>query len=205
MRHLIVAFVLMVAMTGFDGSSANAETPPEQAAVFVTDLGNAAINVLAGQSGDLAAREAGVRQLLRENFALNQIGKFVLGRAWRKASDAQKREYLALFSEYVLATYAKRFGGYSGESFQIVGSEKVGKQDALVLTKISRPSGPPLEAGWRVRQTNGQFRIIDVVVEGVSMVAAQRAEFGAIVKAQGLDGLLQTLRLQVSKFAAQAS
>lgn len=201
LRGIVAALAVVLLATG-EGRTA---TSPDAAATFVGELGNATISVLRSGDATLAQREHDVRQLLRENFALDQIGKFVLGRAWKKATVDQRREYLDLFGEYVLATYAKRLGGYSGESFIIVKAEPIGEQDAVVLTRIDRPSGPPLNAGWRVRSIDGRFLILDVIVEGVSMVAAQRAEFASVVKAQGIEGLLQVLRLQISKFAAQAS
>ena len=202
-RFLIVLGIVLVAGTGLPAGDVRAETPPDDAAAFVDSLGSETIKVLRSENSTLDQREAEVRRLLRENFALDQIGRFVLGRAWKKATDNQKREYLTLFSDYVLSTYAKRLGGYTGETFTILKSEAVGTKDAVVMTQIDRPSGPPLVAGWRVRSVNGRMVILDVIVEGISMVTAQRSEFASVVRSQGIDGLLQTLRLQVSKFAAQ--
>ena len=81
----------------------------------------------------------------------------------------------------------------------------MGKIDAVVVTEISRPSGPPLVAGWRVRGGAGTYKILDVIVEGVSMLATQRSEFASVVRSQGVDGLIEVLRVQVTKFAARAS
>lgn len=84
-------------------------------------------------------------------------------------------------------------------------AEPLGKKDAVVFTNITRPSGPPITCGWRVRRAGDEYQILDVIVEGISMVSAQRSEFASVVKSQGLDGLIQSLRIQVTKFAAQAS
>ncbi len=206
MSRLIPLLLMIVVLSAVSMESSRAETktPPDAAARFVGDLGAATLKVLQATDGSLSAREAHVRNLLRNNFALEQIGRFVLGKSWRSASPEQQHEYLYLFSEYVLATYSQRLGGYSGESFKIVRAEPVGKQDAIVFTRIDRPSGPPLNAGWRVRQFGDRLLILDVVVEGISMVSAQRSEFASVVKTEGLDGLIQMLRLQVSKFSAQS-
>lgn len=204
-RRTLIGFLLLCSVCLMSPVGANAQTPPDQAAAFVTDLGKQAFKVLSSKNTDLSAREAEVRRLLKDNFALAQIGKFVLGRTWNSTTDDQKREYLGLFAEYVLVTYTRRLGGYSGETFKIVHAESIGDRDAIVWTEIDRPNGQPLKAGWRVRQMNGKNYIVDVVVEGVSMIATQRAEFASIIKAQGMEGLLQTLRLQVSKYPAQAS
>ena len=72
-------------------------------------------------------------------------------------------------------------------------------------TRIGRPSGPPLECDWRVRQRDGKLRIIDVMVEGVSMAVTQRSEFSAVIKSRGFDGLLSALRARTNKISAVAS
>mgnify|MGYP002016441583 FL=1 len=75
----------------------------------------------------------------------------------------------------------------------------------MVFTKIGRPSGPPLKAAWRVRGSASGYKILDVIVEGVSMIATQRSEFAALVRRQGVMGLIDSLRMQVTKFAARSS
>ena len=105
----------------------------------------------------------------------------------------------------MLRTYTRRLGGYSGQVFKITKAEPMGKIDALVVTEIGRPSGPPLVAGWRDRGGAGVYKILDVIVQGVSMLATQRSEFASVVRSQGLDGLIEVLRVQVTKFAARAS
>jgi len=186
-------------------ASAAEQTSPDDAARFIHALGQDAIRVLADQNSTLEQREANVQAILASSFALDKIGRFVLGNTWKKVTQEQRAEYLGLFARYVLATYSRRLGGYTGESFEIVKAEPVGKNDAVVYTNITRPNAPPLTCGWRVRRVGNTHQILDVIVEGVSMVSAQRAEFSSVVKSQGMDGLIQNLRIQVTKFSAQAS
>ena len=155
--------------------------------------------------GTLDQREIKVRDLLRDNFDLPLIGRFVMGKAWRKATPEQRAEYQQVFAEYVLRTYSRRLGGYAGEKFTVVKAQPMGKKDAVVITEISRPSGPPLVAGWRVRASDKGMRILDIMVQGISMAATQRSEFSALISRQGVDCLIETLRMQVTKFAARSS
>ena len=178
-------------------------TDKAEASKFIDGLSTTAFRVLKSKGLSLEQKEAKVRSLVSESFDLKTIGKFVLGSSWRKASKAQRKEYLALFRQFIIATYSRRFGGYSGQRFEIVGAKPIGKSDVLVSTKIARPSGPPILAGWRVRNSKGRYKILDVVVSGVSMVVTQRSEFRAVVRRQGVGGLIETLRLQVTKFSAQ--
>jgi len=199
-------FVLVLVLLSMPNATFAAEaTPPDEAAQFISALGQEAVQVLSDQASTLEQREVNVQRLLARSFALNKIGKFVLGKTWKTATTAQQTEYLQLFARYVVSTYSRRLGGYTGESFEVVKAEPLGKKDAVVFTNISRPSGAPITCGWRVRRAGDDYQILDVMVEGISMVSAQRSEFASVIKAQGLDGLIQSLRIQVTKFAAQAS
>lgn len=182
--------------------TAIAETPLEGAAEFVKRLANEALATLNQSGGSLAQREAAFQKLLREGFDLKLIGRFVLGRYWRTATPGQRDDFQRLFEEFVLKSYAYRFGGYKGEDFTIVSTRAAGEKDALVKTRIVRPSGPPITADWRVRAKGDRFRIIDVMVAGVSMAVTQRSEFAAVINRGGFNGLLEALRARVQRFAA---
>lgn len=182
--------------------TAIAETPLEGAAEFVKRLANEALATLNQSGGSLAQREAAFQKLLREGFDLKLIGRFVLGRYWRTATPGQRDDFQRLFEEFVLKSYAYRLGGYKGEDFTIVSTRAAGEKDALVKTRIVRPSGPPITADWRVRAKGDRFRIIDVMVAGVSMAVTQRSEFAAVINRGGFNGLLEALRARVQRFAA---
>lgn len=177
----------------------------QQAARFLDQLSGNALSALSSPGTTLEQKESAVRKILAENFDLDLIGKFVIGPAWRKASTEQRDQYQTLFREFVLRTYSRRLGGYSGQRFTVTGTRTIGKDDVLVTTRIMRPSGPPIDAGWRVRGGAKGYKILDVVVSGVSMVVTQRSEFRAVLRRQGFDGLIEVLRLQVSKFSARQS
>jgi len=201
----LLALGMVLCFMAFQPAAAATKTSPEEAEKFIRALGDEAVKLLSDKSIPLTDREAKIRELLRRNFDLETIGRFVLSKYWRTASPDQQSEYLALFSEFVLKTYARRLGGYANEQFKINSAKPLGERDAVVLTEISRQAGPPITAGWRVRDTNSSYRIIDVMVEGVSMAAAQRSEFETIVRNQGLVGLIEILRAKVSGFSARPS
>ena len=154
------------------------------------------------QQATLETREAEFRRLLSQGFAMPFIGRFVLGRYWRTATPEQREDYQALFAEYILRTYSSRLGGYAGETFSVTGARPAGKQDILVATRIDRPSGPPIKADWRVRVFDNEYKIIDIMVEGISMAVTQRSEFTNVVRSQGFEGLLQALRARTERMPA---
>lgn len=173
------------------------------AADLIEKLAADAIATLAETEDNLAAREARLRPILAEGFDMEQIAKFTMGRYWNRASADQREDYVAAFSNYVVATYARRFGGYAGETLQIVSERKAGPKDVAVATRIVRGGNPPIDAEWRVRVDDGPAKVIDVVVEGVSMSVTQRADFAAVIRQNGIDGLIQVLQARAGRLGAQ--
>ncbi len=182
-----------------------ADSTDEEAAQFIQGLADKAIAVLSDNGGSLETRESEFQTLLYDGFALDRIGRFVVGSHWRKMSVEQQEDYQQLFKLWVLKTYSVRLGGYSGQTFAIVKVVEAGTTDRYIRTLIDQPKGgESVRCDWRVRHIDGSYKIVDVVVEGVSMVVTQRQEFAAVVRRHGVDGLIETLRARVSKFPAKA-
>jgi len=176
-----------------------------EASSFVQELGSQAIGVLQDDSHTLEQREARFREILVKGFDLDLIGRFVLARYWKSADDDQRANYLRAFGEFIVHKYSAMLGGYSGEVMTVVSEQRSGDKDVLVHTRIDRPSGPPIVTHWRVRGSGDEQRIIDVVIEGISMAVTQRAEFKSVVKRHGIDGLIQILDAQSNKLSATAA
>lgn len=170
---------------------------------FIQWLGEQALSTLRSPNVTLEQRETSFRNLMRTGFDIEFIGRFVLGRYWQQSTPEQRADYVQLFGEYLVKTYARRLGGYSGETFTIVSATPAGEQDVLVRTRIDRPGAPPLFCDWRVRVINSQYKIIDVMVEGISMAVTQRQDFGAVVQQGGMPALLTALRARTETVAAQ--
>ncbi len=176
----------------------------DKATALITSLAENAMQILRASDSSLEEREQIFRRLLRANFDLALIGRFVLGRHWRKASQEQRDDYQRLFGEFVVKTYSSLLGGYTDEEFRFGSARPIGKKgDVLVRTSIIRPDAPPVKTDWRVRTRDGQQRIIDVIIEGISMASTQREEFASVIKGQGMEGLLQALRARTQRLPAQ--
>ena len=191
-RNLAVVVAILVFVV-FLPASAQAG---EEAGEFVKELGDSAIYLLTANGLADAERETRFRALFRTNFDVERIGRFTLGKHARRADDQQLAEFLRLFEDFIVVTYASRFSEYSGESFEIRSIRAEPGRDTLVLTEILRPTGgPPYRVDWQVRERDGILKIIDVKVEGVSMSVTQRAEFSSVIQRQGgVDGLIEQLR-----------
>ena len=160
----------------------------EGAKSFVGSVADEGIGFLSSPDLSQEQRKEKFRSLLKKSFDLKTIARFTLGRYWRTASDAQKKEYMSLFEKMVLDIYAERFGEYSGETLSVNDARPEGQKDVLVHSSISsESSNQPIKVDWRLRSKNGQFKVIDVIVEGVSMSVTQRSDFASVIQRGGGD------------------
>ncbi|MCH7888221.1 MAG: ABC transporter substrate-binding protein [Proteobacteria bacterium] len=188
----VIGVALVVALSSLPSDAAGA--PSHDPAKFVKWLGDEAIAILSTPNATPEERKERYRDLLDRGFAVDTIARFVLGRHWRAATSEQRAQYRRLFREYVLDTYAERLEGYAGQTFEILKAVPLNDVDTIVRTEIRQPNGPPIRVDYRVRQRSEAFKVIDVQVEGVSLITTQRSEFNSIIARDGIDGLLELLR-----------
>lgn len=192
MRRLLK--VLFLCLLTFSAAHA-APTAPE--AEFVDKLGQKALSILADKSIPREQALDTFKVMLNNSFDLKAIGRFALGRWWAVATPAEQTEYMTLFNRMVERIYTDRFSLYSGETFAVGQVRPDAGDDSIVGSQVVRPSGPPVNVDWRVRkQPDGSFKIVDVIVEGVSMSVTQRAEFASVIQRGGgsLESLLAVMR-----------
>lgn len=154
---------------------------------FISDMGDKAISFLSNSSLSQSQKEQEFRKLLTNHFDMNTIGRFALGKNWRNASPAQQKEYQRLFKDMVVEVYASRFNEYKGEGFDVASFKDAGSKDVLVTSYIVPASGQRVQVDWRVRNKNGDYKIIDVIIEGVSMSLTQRSDFSSVIQRNGGD------------------
>lgn len=158
---------------------------PSDAAAFINDLLNKALKTLDNKQLSEEERAKTFRDLLDRDFDMPRISRFVLGPYWREASDQEKQQFQKLFEDYVVRSYATRFSEYSGEQVKVTGSRPESETSTLVQSQVVRQNGPPAKVDWRVRKQDNDFKIVDVDVEGVSMVLTQREEFSSVIQRSG--------------------
>jgi phospholipid transport system substrate-binding protein len=152
------------------------------------------------------------RELLRQNFDVPLIARFVFGRYWRIATPPEQEQLLGLFEDYLVLSYADRLSDYadSGAAPIIIGSRPI-EDGAIVSSEIILGRGPtdggrgaplpPIRVDWRLIAESGTYKIADVAVDGVSMAATERSEFAAIERDGGeLPGLVSALQQRSAGF-----
>jgi phospholipid transport system substrate-binding protein len=174
---------------------------------FVAELGNDALKAMKDQAMSPADRVQHFGVLVRKDFDLPRIARFVLGRYWRDATEGERAEFTDRFSTYMVKMYSQRFAGYSGESFRIVKQRVESETTTVVGTEIMRAAtGEPVAVGWRVTKTPEGFKVTDIDVGGVSLVLAQRDEIASAIQQNGgaLSGLLQQLQKKTDELEQSA-
>ena len=163
---------------------------------FIRDLAANALASLGEKGVADEEHERRFRGLLTERFDLPRISRFVLGRYWRKATDEQRKSFASLFEDFTVQAYAARFREIGSARLRVVKSREVSAKQVLVLSFIELPDRAPIEVGWRISERGSELKIVDVVLEGVSMRISLRDEFTAVIRQSGgrIAGLLAALR-----------
>ncbi|MDN3566459.1 ABC transporter substrate-binding protein [Paeniroseomonas aquatica] len=136
-------------------------------------------------------REQRLRPVMQAAFNLAAMTRIAVGPPWTGLPEAQQQALVAAFSDWSIATYASRFDGFGGESFETLGTTPRPNGDVLVNTRLNRPSDAPVLLNYLLRDG----RIVDVYLTGtISELASRRAEFTAILREGGADRLVAELR-----------
>ena len=193
-RTFCVALALTAAIAFAQSAAATGDASPA-AAAFIQELGNNAIKELTDPAIPQPEREARFRRLLVDRFDMAAISKFVLGRYWRSTNETQRVQFQQLFVDFIVGSYSVRFSEYLGEGVKVTGTSAEDDGTILVQSKIDMPSSEDIRVDWRLRSSGGNFAVVDVIVEGVSMDVTQRSEFTRIIRDRGgINGLIEALR-----------
>lgn len=198
MRALTIGVLLLVGSTGASVAGA------EEATSFIHQQGEQVLDVLRDDALPAPEKERKLVDIFGNSVDVKWVGRFVLGKYWRRASDEQKARYNQYYRPFLLHSYASRFNEYRGETFDVSDANPLKKEGEYeVRTRILRPQGEPVQVNYRVRpdESGNHFLIFDVVVEGVSLLATQRSEFAALIDRKGLDHLIDRLEARSKEYA----
>lgn len=139
-----------------------------------------------------------IRQAVDERFDWKAMTKRSLARHWRKRTDPEKKEFIALFGKLLERTYLDKVGSYSGEKVIYV-DETIDGKYGTVTAKILTHSHTEVSVRYRMKEVDGDWRVYDISVEGVSLVNNYRKQFNSIILRSSYDDLVQKLRMKVAE------
>ena len=159
---------------------------------FVSDFAASAISILGDEGLNNNDKNIQFTDLVMSSIDINFISQIVLGKYWKLISDDQKSEYLKAFRAYFISSYANRLDQYSGEKVVVI-SSNAAKKYVIVKTNIVREGTETLkiELDWRLIKRDGSTKIVDLSIEGISLIIAERETFISFLNNN--DGNLDTL------------
>jgi phospholipid transport system substrate-binding protein len=143
--------------------------------------------------------------IIRSTYDLPAMTRIAIGPDWNTISPEQQTALVDSFTRRTIATYANRFDGYSGQSFEVEPEVESRNTGRIVRTKIIRPPEVPVTLNYLMRGSGDTWKIVDVYLAGtISELATQRSEFSAILKSGGPAALIQSLNQQIDKLMRKA-
>lgn len=134
-----------------------------------------------------------VREVVFPHLDRERTAQWVLGANWRTATPEQRERFIEEFSNLLLRTYGTALRQYHSETLNFLPAQMAGPDRATVRTEIIRPDGPKVSVDYLLTNRSGEWKVYDVIIENVSLVVTYRSEYAAIIKRDGMDGLLKQL------------
>jgi phospholipid transport system substrate-binding protein len=175
------------------------ETDPK---AFVSELAGKAMETMTAKGLSDADRNQRFRTQFTTDVDLPDIGRFVLGRHWRAATPDQQKEFLKAFEDIVVLTWSTRFKDYGGDLRHVVtNSVADGDRGITVDSHVERNHQSPINLQWKLKKSDSDLRVVDLVVEGASMAITYRNEYAAVIQANGgkIDGLLKAMHRKINE------
>lgn len=184
------ALVLALPLPAFAGASAEAEA-------FIQKLADDATAILGDTEITEAEKIERFDVILSRDVDMGRVGRFVLGRYWRGLTDEELTAYLETYQDYLIHSNAARLGAYSGGKITVTNSADDAKDQVVVSSEVPNgEGGAAFKIDWRVLMKNGEMKVVDIIVEGVSMALTQRDEFADIMQRSGgkIDPLMARMK-----------
>ncbi len=201
-RALVCAAVFWTLWGGVAHTFAE-NTAIGKAADTVTELHDALIALMKeGDTLGYQGRYQAIALIVDRTHDLDMIARLVAGRYWKGFTETQRATFVQTFRDLSVATYAGRFKAYGGERFTMLSEKPLPRGTrTLVTSHFVKTDGETLTFHYILHQVRRQWKILNISVNGVSDLALKRAEYGGILKHDGLPTLLQRLRDQIQEHA----
>jgi len=177
---------------------ANAPMPVVQNTV------NQALAVLRDKSSPLQQRQEKLRQIVAQTFDFTEMAKSALGYHWKRLNPQQQQEFTNVFIAFIEDSYLSKLNDYRGQQVQFIKASQDGAEYSQVNTNIVREGGKePIHLDFRLKNEGGSWKIYDVTVDAISIIANYRNQFNRVMNNQGYDTLIKDLKEKQAALAAR--
>jgi phospholipid transport system substrate-binding protein len=167
---------------------------PSEAERIVRETVDQVLEVLARKDLSTETRVEQIEEIAYQRFDFATISRLVLARSWKEFTPEQREEFLAQFKLMLSRSYGTRINRYEQEEVAILGHRVEPRGDVTVKTRIEGGTADGIEVDYRLRKKEGPWLVIDVIIEGVSLVSSYRSQFKEILGHGGPGDLLEELR-----------
>jgi phospholipid transport system substrate-binding protein len=175
----------------------------ESASTMVRTTVESAIDILADEGLSTDQKRTRVEALVDAHFDFAVIARLVVARRWKQFSEAQRTSFIEEFKTHLSATYGRRLEAYDDEQVEFGSARTESNDDVTVKTRIvGGAAGSGVEIAYRLRERKGEWYVIDVIIEGVSMDQNFRAQIKSLLQGSTPDELIEKLH---AKNVARAS
>jgi phospholipid transport system substrate-binding protein len=141
---------------------------------------------------------------IEKTFDLEFMARTAIGQQWKDLSEEERKRWVDAFSRMTIANYAGRFNHYSGQSFEVLGSEPASNDTVFVRTRVIVPNEENVDVSYRMRDAGEVWKVIDVYLKGtVSELALRRSEYSAVLKRDGIEGLVHSIDEKIAGLKAE--
>ena len=193
-------FAAILASVFLFATGARADVDVAKADAFVQKVTNEGIEDIINASVPQKVKDERFEKLFNSALDLDIIGQFVLGRYWKTATPEQRKAFIKVYRELNIKTWSARFDEFKGKNFKFVGSTPSNsKNQVFINSTVAMGEGEPAKVVWRVKQNGSTFKIVDIIIENVSLAITARNEYSAFIKnnAGGIDALIADLQKKV--------
>ncbi len=139
--------------------------------------------------------------VIHSSFDMPFISRTVLGKYWETFSNEQRSRFVEAFTQLSIATYAANFNSYSGERFKVISEKEASGGRILVQTQLIKSDGGRVELDYLLHRAGDEWRVINVIAEGVSDLALKRTDYSTFLKSKGFEALLKKLNEKISQYS----
>jgi phospholipid transport system substrate-binding protein len=153
----------------------------------------------AADSMGFSERYATLEPVISESFDTPVIAKVILSRYWKGLSPQQQEDFIHLFNQQTVATYASRFDSFNDDVFTTIKVEQLKKGRILVRTEIQSNGESPVKLDYLMHKNNEQWLIISVIADGVNDLSLKRAEYSTVIKENGFEYLVKNIEKKIAE------
>ncbi len=169
--------------------------------VFANNMTGQFLKTVKDSHLNLDQKRAKLAGLFQQAVDTDWIGQFVLGRFWKQATDAQKKEYLSQYRTYITNNYISKIDEDTGDKIRDVKLTSLtpGEPNQFIAkSTVKMDSNEDVHVNYQLEQAAQQCHVHDIQIEGVSLVTTQRSEFQGIANNSGIDGVIKAMKKQIS-------